>query len=40
MQAFWYGYGQGDGIEASELATVRGKKEAVEYKMTEVKCKK
>lgn len=28
-QAFWYGYGQGDGIEASELAKVRGEKEAV-----------
>ncbi len=28
-QAFWYGYGQGDGIEASELANVRGEKEAV-----------
>lgn len=29
MQAFWYGYGQGDGIEAAELANVRGEKEAV-----------
>lgn len=29
MQAFWYGYGQGDGIEASELASIRGEKEAV-----------
>ena len=28
-QAFWWGYGQGDGIEASELANVRGQKEAV-----------
>jgi len=28
-QAFWYGYGQGDGIEASELAHVRGQIEAV-----------
>ena len=28
-QAFWYGYGQGNGIEASELAKVRGKKDAV-----------
>jgi hypothetical protein len=26
MQAFWYGYGQGDGMEASELANVRGEK--------------
>ena len=24
VQAFWHGYGQGDGIEASELALVRG----------------
>jgi hypothetical protein len=29
VQAFWWGYGQGDGIEASELAVVRGEKEAV-----------
>ena len=29
MQAFWWGYGQGDGMEASELANVRGEKEAV-----------
>ena len=29
VQAFWYGFGQGDGIEASELATIRGDKEAV-----------
>ena len=29
VQAFWWGFGQGDGIEASELATVRGKIEAV-----------
>lgn len=28
-QAFWYGYGTGDGVEASELATVRGEREAV-----------
>jgi len=28
-QAFWWGVGQGDGIEASELANVRGEKEAV-----------
>ncbi|MBC6436713.1 MAG: hypothetical protein GDA52_00930 [Rhodobacteraceae bacterium] len=28
-QAFWRGYGEGDGIEASELANVRGQKEAV-----------
>ena len=28
-QAFWWGVGQGDGVEASELANVRGEKEAV-----------
>ncbi|MEE8352087.1 MAG: hypothetical protein V3R37_07870 [Rhodospirillales bacterium] len=28
-QAFWLGFGQGDGMEASELANVRGEKEAV-----------
>ncbi len=29
MQAFFWGFGEGDGIEASELASVRGEKEAV-----------
>ena len=29
MQAFWRGFGQGDGIEASELANVRGEKETI-----------
>ena len=29
VQAFWWGYGQGDGIVAAELANVQGKKEAV-----------
>jgi hypothetical protein len=33
MQAFWWGYGQGDGVEASELANVRGEKEAVRREM-------
>ena len=33
MQAFWWGFGQGDGIEASELANVRGEKEAVRKAM-------
>lgn len=28
-QAFLWGYGQGDGIEASELSNMRGEKEAV-----------
>tara|TARA_R110002095_G_scaffold169350_2_gene147034 strand:- start:1405 stop:1752 length:348 start_codon:yes stop_codon:yes gene_type:complete len=29
VQAFWWGFGSGDGVEASELANVRGEKEAV-----------
>ena len=29
VQALWLGYGTGDSIEASELANVRGQKEAV-----------
>lgn len=29
-QAFWWGFGQGDGIEASELAVVKGEIEAVQ----------
>lgn len=29
MQAFWFGYGQGDGLEASELANIRGEVEAL-----------
>ncbi len=37
-QAFWYGYGQGDGIEASELASVRGEKEAVRTSMQSHGC--
>lgn len=28
-QAFWLGYGTGDGVEAAELASVRGEREAV-----------
>lgn len=39
MQAFWWGYGQGDGIEASELANVRGQKETVLKVMEDKKCK-
>lgn len=38
MQAFLYGYGTGDGIEASELATVRGEKEAVRRAMEQKHC--
>ena len=37
-QAFWWGYGQGDGIEASELASVRGEKEAVRTAMESKGC--
>jgi hypothetical protein len=39
VQAFWYGYGQGDGIEASELANVRGEREAVRNAMEIKSCK-
>lgn len=38
VQAFWLGYGQGDGIEASELANVRGEKEAVRTAMEKKDC--
>lgn len=37
-QAFWLGYGTGDGIEASELANVRGEREAVISTMETKKC--
>ena len=37
-QAFWYGYGQGDGVEASELANVKGEKETVRTAMDKKKC--
>ena len=39
MQAFWWGFGQGDGIEASELANVRGEKEAVRKAMEAKGCR-
>lgn len=39
MQAFWWGFGQGDGIEASELANVRGEKEAVRRVFEMKECK-
>lgn len=32
-QAFWWGYGQGDGMEASELSIVRGQISAVKKAM-------
>lgn len=38
VQAFWYGFGQGDGIEAAELASVRGEKEAVRKAMDAQRC--
>lgn len=38
VQAFWLGYGQGDGIEASELANVRGEREAVRKAMDVKQC--
>jgi len=38
MQAFWWGFGTGDGIEASELANVRGEKEAVRRTMEAKSC--
>ena len=37
-QAFWFGYGQGDGLEASELANVKGEKEAVRKAMSIKDC--
>ena len=39
MQAFWWGFGQGDGIEASELANVRGEKEALRSAIETKHCK-
>ena len=39
IQAFWFGYGLGDGMEASELAHVRGEKEAVKTAMERKGCK-
>jgi len=38
IQAFWRGYGQGDGIEASELASVRGEREALRSAMDAKSC--
>jgi hypothetical protein len=40
VQAFWWGVGEGDGIEASELANVRGEKEAVRKAMGNKSCEK
>lgn len=38
VQAFWVGYGHGDGVEASELANVRGEKEAVLQALEKKQC--
>jgi hypothetical protein len=38
IQAFWWGYGQGDGIEASELANVRGEKESIRNAVEAMGC--
>tara|TARA_Y100000996_G_scaffold412451_1_gene398610 strand:+ start:792 stop:1136 length:345 start_codon:yes stop_codon:yes gene_type:complete len=40
VQAFWMGYGEGDGIEASELSVVRGEKEAILKAMSSNDCGK
>jgi hypothetical protein len=37
-QAFWLGFGQGDGIEASELANIRGEKEGVRTAIAAKRC--
>lgn len=39
MQAFWWGFGTGDGIEAAELAHVKGEKEAVKRALQSKGCK-
>ncbi len=39
VQALWIGYGNGDGIEASELANVRGEKEAARRAMDMKQCR-
>lgn len=39
MQAFWWGFGQGDGLEASELSDVRGEKEALRKAMDARGCR-
>ncbi len=39
-QAFWSGYGQGDGIEANELSIIRGEREAVRKATESKECKK
>ena len=38
MQAFWLGFGDGDGVEASQLAVVRGEKDAVRKSLDKKGC--
>lgn len=38
MQALWWGFGQGDGVEATELANVRGQREAVTHAIARKQC--
>ncbi len=38
VQAFWWGFGQGDGIEAAELSQVRGEADAVRVAMEQKSC--
>jgi hypothetical protein len=38
VQAFWWGFGQGDGIEAFELAQNKGESEAIRNVMLEKDC--
>lgn len=38
MQAFWWGFGQGDGVEATELSSVRGQREAVRTAIASKQC--
>lgn len=40
VQAFWLGFGQGDGVEATELANVRGEREAVRKTIDLKKCQR
>jgi hypothetical protein len=38
MQAFWWGFGQGDSVEATQLADVRGQQEAVRTAIANKQC--
>ena len=39
IQAFWWGFGQGDGVEATELANIRGEREAVRSALDAKSCR-